>query len=73
MSDARISFSRFTVLNEESPDGASKREEKQKWAIEKPKLLRDPDPLKHTKMRVGKLEFPMPTAKPCKFQRDEYA
>ena len=61
---------------------ASKRKEKQKWTIEKPKLdnarrLRgiyfvDPDDeeFKHImKNARRKLEVPMPAAMPCKLQR----
>ena len=64
---------------------ASKRNEKQKWAVEKPKLdnarrLRgiyfiDPDDgeLKDImKNAPRKLEVPMPAAMPCKIQREKY-
>ena len=64
---------------------ASKRKEKQKWAIEKPKLdharrLRgiyfiDPDDeeFKDIMRNVGrKMEVPMPAAMPCKLQRGQY-
>ena len=64
---------------------ASKRKEKQKWAIEKPKLdnarrLRgiyfiDPDDEEFKdilKNACSKLEIPMPAAIPCKLQRDMY-
>ena len=64
---------------------ASKRKEKQKWAIEKPKLdnakkLRgiyviDPDDgefhdiMKNARRKLG---IPMPAAMPCKIQREKY-
>ena len=64
---------------------ASKRKEKQKWAIEKPRLenairLRgiyfielDDEEFKRTmKNARRKLEVPMPAAMPCKLQRDKY-
>ena len=64
---------------------ASKRKEKKKWAVEKPKLdnarrLRgiyfiDPDDeaLKDImKNARRKFEVPMPAAKPCKTQREKY-
>ena len=65
--------------------GASKRNEKQKWAIEKPKLdnsrkLRgiyfidtDDEEFKNImKKSRRKLEIPMPAAMSCKLQRDKY-
>ena len=65
---------------------ASKRKGKQKWVIDKPKLdiarkLRgvvyfiDPDDGEFKdimKNACRKLEIPMPVAKPCKLQRDNY-
>ena len=64
---------------------ASKRKEKQKCAIEKPKLdnarrLRriyfidlDDEEFKDTMKNVRrKLEVPMPAAMPCKLQREKY-
>ena len=64
---------------------ASKRKEKQKWAIEKPKLdnakrlrgifFTDPEDeeLKDIMKNVrGKLKVPMPATMPCKIQREEY-
>ena len=64
---------------------ASKRKEKQKWAIEKPKLdnarrlqgidFIDPDDGEFKdimKNARGKLEVPMPAAMPCKLQREKY-
>ena len=63
----------------------SKRKEKQKWAVERPKLdnarrlrdiyLIDPDDEEFkdiTKNARGKLEVPMPAAMPCKLQREKY-
>ena len=64
---------------------ASKRREKQKWAIEKPKLdnarkLRgvyfiepaDEEFKETMKNARRKLEVPMPAAMPCKIRREEY-
>ena len=64
---------------------ASKRKEKQKWAIEKPKLdnarglrgiyfidLDDEEFKDIMKNDRRKLEIPMPAAMPCKLQRDNY-
>ena len=64
---------------------ASKREEKQQWTIEKPKLdnarrLRgsyfidlDDEEFKDIMTNARKkLEIPMPAAMPCKLQRDKY-
>ena len=64
---------------------ASKRKEKQKWAIEKPKLnnarrlrciyFSDPDDEEFKvimKNARRKLEVPMPAAMPCKFHREKY-
>ena len=65
--------------------GASKRKEKQTWAIEKPKLdnarrLRgfyfiDPDDAEFKEIMKNarrKSEIPMPAAMPCKLQRGNY-
>ena len=64
---------------------ASKRKEKQMWAVEKPKLdnarsLRgvyfiDPDDEEFKDIMKNarrKLEIPMPAVIPCKLQRDKY-
>ena len=64
---------------------ASKCKEKEKWAIEKPKLdnarrlrgiyFNDPDDEEFTDIMMNarrKLEIPMPAAMPCKFQRGKY-
>ena len=64
---------------------ASKRKEKQKWAIEKPKLdnarkfrgmylidLDDGEFKDIMKNARRKLEVPMPAAMPCKLQREKY-
>ena len=60
-----------------SMSDASERKEKQKWAIEKPKLENarqtrgiffiepEDEEFKHENFR-GKLEIPMPAAMPCK-------
>ena len=51
---------------------ASERKEKQKWAIEKPKLddaRRFKDIMKNARR---KLEIPVPAAMPCKLQREKY-
>ena len=64
---------------------ASKRKEKQKWAIEKPRLdnarrlcgiyfidLDDEEFKDIMKNARRKLEIPMPAAMPCKLQREKY-
>ena len=64
---------------------ASKRQEKQRWAIEKPHLdnarrlrgayFMDPDDEEFKDIMKNarrKLEIPMPAGMPCKLQRDKY-